>query len=296
MEEATRDSSAGRLHLILDFDRTITAFKGKNGEPSDECHDILFRHTVQCDEYQKAVDDLWSLTRHRFGVLAEKPAEEQFALLDWWWDAAHTVMLQHGIEEAHVALAVKRANTLPRDGALEVMRKCVDKGIPVLVVSAGFSQVIKEFVRLHDPALAASPLLEIHANHMVFDAGGKLAAFDEPVVHSQNKHFTYKHIGGYFDKLRAAGRDRPLILGDSLGDADVTMHLPRGGGDAGLKIAFANKHDADIPRFLAVFDAVLTGDQSFAFVDRVLDVLTGGHGVAVLSGEAAPDGVSIQAN
>ena len=28
MEEATRESSADRVHLILDFDRTITAFKG----------------------------------------------------------------------------------------------------------------------------------------------------------------------------------------------------------------------------------------------------------------------------
>ncbi|KAJ1480091.1 pyrimidine 5'-nucleotidase-domain-containing protein [Baffinella frigidus] len=275
MEEATLDSSADRVHVILDFDRTITAFTGKNGGPSDECHEILFRHPKQSDKNLKEVDDFWVRARETFGVMHMKSEEEQKVLFDDWWREANNLILRHGIEEAHVALAVQRANTLPRDGALELMRKCVERDIPVLIVSAGFTQVITEFVRQHDPALAASPLLSIHANHMVFDSGGTLAAFGEQVVHAKNKRFLYNHIGGYFDKLRAAGRDRPLILGDSLGDAEVTMHVPHGGGGAGLKIGFANKADADIPRFLSVFDAVLTGDQSFAFVDEVLDVLTG---------------------
>jgi len=91
-------------------------------------------------------------------------------LLDWWWRAANDLILKYEVEEGHVAEAVRRANTLPRAGALEALRRCVDQGIPVLIISAGFSHVIREFVRLHDPDLAASPLLEIHANHMVRSA------------------------------------------------------------------------------------------------------------------------------
>ena len=40
---------------------------------------------------------------------------------------------------------------------------------------------------------------------------GRLASFADHVVHSKNKQDSYKHIGGYFDRLRAAGRDRPLV-------------------------------------------------------------------------------------
>lgn len=59
--------------------------------------------------------------------------------------------------------------------------------------------------------------------------------------------------------LRTAPR-RAQIVGDSLGDAEVAMHVPRGA--RGLKIAYANRADADVQRYLAAFDAVLTGDQA----------------------------------
>jgi len=38
----TTSRRSSSLLVIADFDRTITAFRGPNGEPCDECHDIVF--------------------------------------------------------------------------------------------------------------------------------------------------------------------------------------------------------------------------------------------------------------
>ena len=122
-----------QLLVITDFDATITA-----GD-ADQCHDLM-------------------------GVspLLSKAFRDEFApLLDWtsnaaidgveWWDKAHDIMLKHGMPPRPLLQRlVRTARMPPRPGALAMLEKLAAMHVPVLIVSAGLSDVIEEWLRLHD--------------------------------------------------------------------------------------------------------------------------------------------------
>lgn len=264
-----------KLFVIADFDRTISGFKGPNGEPCDECHDIIFRHCSPSETWAEAVDTLWNRTRSEFGVLRDKPVEERERLARWWWTYANNLMIEHKINQNMIHSAIKKANTAPRAGALDFLQRCVDCNIPVIIVSAGLQPVIEEFLLQHNETLLRSPLLSIHANRMTFDESGVLVecAGEEDMIHFQNKHRIFSHCEAYFAELRAQGREHALLLGDSLEDVRCLEAIPY---QSAIKIGFANRPTNDVREYLERYDAVIAEDGSFEYVNNVLNRLLGG--------------------
>eukprot|EP00287_Rhodomonas_sp_CCMP768_P006265 CAMPEP_0196724494 /NCGR_PEP_ID=MMETSP1091-20130531/6318_1 /TAXON_ID=302021 /ORGANISM="Rhodomonas sp., Strain CCMP768" /LENGTH=179 /DNA_ID=CAMNT_0042066617 /DNA_START=1 /DNA_END=540 /DNA_ORIENTATION=+ len=170
--------------------------------------------------------------------------------------------------------AVRRANTVPRPGALELLQRCVDCKIPVLIVSAGLQPVIEEFVRQHNETLLKSPLLAIHANTMAFDDQGELVACagEDDMIHFQNKNQIFRQCRTYFEALSKEGRSHVLLLGDSLEDVRCLENIQH---KAAIKIGFANRPSNDVRDYLERFDAVITGDRSMEYVDQVMQSLLG---------------------
>ena len=67
-----------------------------------------------------------------------------------WWDAAHALMIKHGTPpRAIIPRLVREAKMKPRPGALELLRRLEILNVPVLIVSAGLTDVIEEFLRQH---------------------------------------------------------------------------------------------------------------------------------------------------
>ena len=132
---AARDTSS--LLVVADFDRTITQFRGPDGLPCDECHDIVFDRCSPNSMWAHEVQTFWALTREKFGVMAEKPLEEQLSLTNWWWASANEMMLKNELNRAMIVEAVGKANTAPRPGAMSLLTECISEGIPVMIVSAG---------------------------------------------------------------------------------------------------------------------------------------------------------------
>ena len=135
--------------------------------------------------------------------MAEKSEQEQLAWTRWWWTSANEMMLKHKLTRQLVVEAVKKANTLPRPGAIELLETCVRDGVPVVIVSAGLNCVIEEFLRVHDKSgnLLQSPLLSIHANQMNFDADGNLVGFGQNLITTRNKRDSMLLAKDFFDEL-----------------------------------------------------------------------------------------------
>ena len=116
--------------VITDFDATLTTGK------SIQCHDLV-----------------------GFSPLMSQAFRDEFApLLDWqsnaaidgveWWDTAHALMVKHGQPQRQtLPRMVREAKMEWRAGALDLLERLAALEVPVLIVSAGLTDVIEEFLR-----------------------------------------------------------------------------------------------------------------------------------------------------
>ena len=119
-----------KLMVVTDFDATLTTGK------SIQCHDLV-----------------------GFSPLMSQAFRDEFApLLDWqsnaaidgveWWDTAHALMVKHGQPQRQtLPRMVREAKMEWRAGALDLLERLAALEVPVLIVSAGLTDVIEEFLR-----------------------------------------------------------------------------------------------------------------------------------------------------
>ena len=109
---------------------------------------------------------------------------------------------------------------------------------------------------------------------MNFDVEGNLLSFDDDIIHTFNKNAHGIVASNFWCEHRMAERDHCLVMGDSLGDLNMSIGLPA--GCELLTVGFLiTKSEADyqarLPEYLKRFDVVVTHDASVAFV---LDLLS----------------------
>ena len=236
-----------KLLVITDFDATITT-----GE-SEQCHDLVAA-----------------------SKLLSEPFRAEFApLLDWttnpdvdgveWWDKAHEIMVRHGQPSRPlIPRLVHEAKMIPRPGALELLKRLEELNVPVLIVSAGLSDVIEEFLRQYG---ALSENVTVCSNRLNYaaDSAPKSVA-PEPPITSFTKAYAYSSASSFF--AQHTSRRSLIVLGDSLTDVDASKNVPY---DHCLSIGFLNARPDGL-RHAETFDAVVLGNHgSLAPVSELID-------------------------
>ena len=225
-----------QLLLITDFDATLTT-----GD-SDQCHDL-------CGE-----------SHHM-----SSPFRTEFApLLDWqsntnidgveWWDKAHSLMVSHGMPPRNkIPRLVRDSKMVPRPGALELLARLEELGIPVLIVSAGLSDVIEEFLRQHG---ALSENVTVCSNRLNYAADSAPKSISpEPPITSFTKAYAYSSASSFF--AQHTSRRSLIVLGDSLTDIDASKNVPY---DRCLSVGFLNARPSGVAH-AETFDAVVLGNS-----------------------------------
>ncbi|EDV19601.1 uncharacterized protein TRIADDRAFT_33290 [Trichoplax adhaerens] len=162
-----------------------------------------------------------------------------------------------------------------RDGMDELMDVLERHNIPVLILSAGIGDVIREGFHqqstFHDN-------IEILSNVMIYNDDGYFIGFQEDVIHSFNKTRASEHNSSYFIKNKE--RDNLILMGDTEGDlhmADGIDYLRNK-----VSIGFLNvKVNELLDSYMAQYDIVIAGDESMHFVTRLLKTVFDNVSVAV---------------
>jgi phosphoglycolate phosphatase-like HAD superfamily hydrolase len=145
-----------------------------------------------------------------------------------WWDVAHSLMVKHGMpQRSIIPRLVREAKMVPRPGALELLKRLEDLNVPVLIVSAGLSDVIEEFLRQHG---ALSENVTVCSNRLNYQADSTPKSVSpEPPITSFTKEYAYSSASAFF--AEHAKRRAILQLGDSLTDVDpcAQPHAPNRG-------------------------------------------------------------------
>jgi len=224
------------LLVITDFDATLTT-----GD-SEQCHDLC------------------GFSRH----MSKEFRDEFSPLLDWqsnaaidgveWWDKAHELMVTHGMPPRPIIpRLVREAKMVPRPGSLELLKRLEQLNIPVLIVSAGLSDVIEEYLRQYG---ALSENITVCSNRLNYSAdSAPKSVSPEPPITSFTKTYAYSSASTFF--AQHTSRRSVICLGDSITDIDAAKNVPY---ERCLNVGFLNDRPSGI-KHAETFDAVVLGND-----------------------------------
>lgn len=260
--QALSQAGTDKLHIICDFDRTLTDFR-KGGASFSPIRRLGFLP----EEYGVRAIQLFE-HYHPFEVDPLIPHEEKEQLMHEWWEAQFHLMIQYGFKKEHLELMKGQNFIKLRTGVAEFLTQAAELQIPVLILSAGFGDIIE--IVLEEAGLYSSNV-HVVANFMEYDEAGAAIAYAPPVIHGLNK--CEQELGPY----RALVENRPnvFLVGDMAGDSNMADGLPH---DVVLKIGFLNNPDEDNRKeHASVYDLVIESSDSWDAVGELWgQILSGG--------------------
>jgi cytosolic 5'-nucleotidase 3 len=203
--------------------------------------------------------------------------EKKFQYMMEWTKEIHNslqtkaLLTKSHIEQAvNEAVAEKRIDFRAR--VYDFFQAAFQCDLPLLVFSGGLADIAEKVVEccFQDPYL----LRKVHflANRCIFDADGKLAGFQEPLVHALNKKAaTFLTSCPFFHSEENSIRRNVIVIGDSAKDILMIMGMDYD-AEKCLKIGFLNdKVTESFDSYLDIFDIVIMGDE--AGFDIPLEIL-----------------------
>ncbi|RLN94963.1 hypothetical protein BBJ28_00021670 [Nothophytophthora sp. Chile5] len=182
-------------------------------------------------------------------------------------------MVEHKLTKRTVEAAVEASDITFREGFMDIFALLARENVPTLIFSAGLYDVIhavlnKEYAKT--PAKTPPTNVHVVSNMMRFDEDGTVVGFDGTLIHSLNKNASALTGTEFWKQCQLEKRHNILLLGDSLGDADMATGLDFK-EDEIVRIGFLNgRADEKLELYLQRFDVVLTHDASLLPVELLL--------------------------
>ncbi|KAK8943244.1 hypothetical protein KSP39_PZI009082 [Platanthera zijinensis] len=273
---AVREAGPCNLQVIADFDGTLTKYwiDGRRGHSS---HGLLQQGNP---EYDAKREDLYNYY-HPLEYSPVIPVEEKVKLMEEWWGKTHGLLIEGGLTLDAIRRSVSCSAIAFRDGVADLFEYLEDKGIPVLIFSAGLADVIEEVFR--QKLQRSFKNIKIVSNRMVFDDNGCLVSFRGKTIHVLNKnehsldmsapvHDQLGVMNGLNNENHSVKtRTNVLLLGDHIGDLGMSDGLNY---ENRIAVGFLNDNiDGSIQSYSEAFDIVYLNDASMgATVDLVTEL------------------------
>lgn len=253
------------LQCVFDFDATISKAFHK-GEPAASCHRAL--EDILPEALQKEIDGL----NKKFMKIEFDPdltkVEKQPHMVEWW-STTHTRMIEACITNAQLDEAVKNSGIILRDGEDTFFAKLKAQNVPILLFSAGITQIVEVAMRCKSKA-GLTDNMAVISNKMIFHENGKLIDFSEPLIHTFSK--TAASIGEEWTK-KLQLRENVILMGDSHGDPDMVKDCDLKTGKC-LRIGFLNRNpETNREKYSDLYDIVLVSDETMNIPNKLLDIL-----------------------
>jgi HAD superfamily phosphoserine phosphatase-like hydrolase len=244
---------ANGIHVIFDFDRTLTVKKLGSDDEVTTWH-ILGEHLPPEGRLEYK-----SLFQKYRGIELSGELTTQTAID--WWSASFKLYVKYNINLTDVEDDFLNKASI-RPGVAELFKFCAEHGIPTVILSAGIRDVIEIWSRKYkiEPSLIISTALTL-------DATGKITGWEkDTLVHVLNKsEATHAELVG----IRSE-RPKTFLVGDSLedaamasGDRDVIrVRILDPRGDEVIS-------EQEIQKTLKKFDALIQSGSSHPFLELI---------------------------
>ncbi len=196
------NDGADKLHLIIDFDRTLTVDKSERDGDTTTWQILKARLSPKgLNKYFKLFDKYRPLEIE--GKMSQEDAQN-------WWSKTLQLYIENEINLLEVERKFLEKATI-RPQAKDVFRLCETLGIPTVILSAG----IKDVIDIWSKTFQIKPTLVL-STKLILDKKGKIIDWEnDSLIHVLNKR-EKGHA-----KLTAIKEHRlnTILIGDSIDDA-----------------------------------------------------------------------------
>ncbi|PHU27773.1 hypothetical protein BC332_06105 [Capsicum chinense] len=262
---AIRLAGPAKLQVIADFDATLTKYwvDGCRGQSS---HNVLQQEDPEYNDKRQKLYEYY----HPLEFDPAIPLDEKTKLMEEWWGKTHALLIEGGVTYNGIQNSVAKATVAFRDGVTELFELLEEKGVPVLIFSAGLADIIEEVLK--QKFHRSFKNVRIVSNRMVFDENGRLHSFKGKTIHVLNKnehaldmavpvHDRCDDMNGLGDEKSALKkRTNVLLLGDHIGDLGMSDGLDY---ETRISVGFLNDRvENSLESYRKAFDILYLNDAS----------------------------------
>ena len=210
--------------------------------------------------------------------------DQKYKLMDEWWAQSSGALVDQSPTLETLFAAVAHAKLDLRPGFPTVVQVAHQHDIPIIVFSAGITQIIEEILRKLGPTDLLLPNVYVIANDLIVDPSSNVVtSFKEPMMHSLNKKDTSVQLvrgenpaHHWFAKLK--NRKNVILMGDSVGDANMSDGYDGDEEVTILKIGFLNTNEEKLlDIYRKAFDIVVLHDGPMVPVATFLNEIIDAH-------------------
>ncbi len=249
-------------YVVADFDRTIT-----NGS-SKTSWSILAASDLVPKEYTAERNALYDIYRP-MEIDPDMPLGEKSAKMKEWFELHINLFVKYGIREELFEKAARDLRIMEfRKGAKGFFDFLAEKGVPVIIISAGIGNFIECFLR-NNGCLYEN--VYISSNRITF-TDGVASGVGGNIIHSLNKNEVSLPDEV---KTKLEGRGQVLLLGDQPSDLNMVDESQH---ERVVKVAFVADDAVDAAHMSTYdgFDLVMEPgedyDDMMSVIDRKKDI------------------------
>lgn len=261
---ALREASIDGLHVILDFDKTLTH------PESDTSWSLLQRHRFS-PAFVTGTQALYD-KYHPIEIDERLSVAERYKAMNDWWNDSHALLLAENVSRDTFRCIVETHGTPHlyfRDNADSLVAKLAAWRVPLLIFSAGLGDLIDACMERQGWLSSA----HVVSNHLRYNEARVATGFVHDNIHTFSKCeavLPELHEAWFQD---VAERRNVIVVGDAVGDAHMADGVPH---DCVLRIGFLNPgQESSLDEYLGIFDVVLQNDPSFDYVLNLVEELCG---------------------
>lgn len=262
-KEAIREGGAEKLHVLADFDRTLT-YDTFDGRKKASLLAILREENYLTPDYPEKALALRNKYMPIEFDLSIPLSERKYAMREWW-TKMFELLRESKLNIRDLENVVSSGKIKLREGVEDFMDYLHNFQIPLVIMSASGigEEAIGIFLNKKGKFLDN---VFVVANSFEWDADGFMKRVNEPIIHSYNKDETAIHEFPAYERIK--NRKNILLLGDHPGDAGMSDGFDF---ENVIKIGFLNERvDENLKHYKEIFDVVLLGDPPFDFVVELL--------------------------
>ena len=263
--DAMRSAGKELLHVISDFDATMTRVYDVFGNKIPSVFEILRQNALSPDaaKKEKEMADYY----YPIEIDPSMTMEEKTPYMIKWWALHLQLMIDDGIGKDYLEKLLTADERMFRSQLSSFISLLSQHNIPLLVFSAGLGEPIEGFMKKEGLLLDN---VHIISNFFTYDKNDKISGYEQTPIHTFNKD--EGHVLGTGYEAIVKEKKNVILLGDTLGDLKMTGDVSH---DTVITIGYLSKNIEDqLESYMNSFDVVITGDGDMSYAIELVEKIT----------------------
>jgi 5'-nucleotidase len=258
---------ASKLHVLTDFDRTLTKLF-VDGKEVPSLISVLRDEHYLTPDYPAKAHALFD-KYHPIEIDPKISLKRKKEAMQEWWTLHFKQLIESKLHKKDIEKAVGSSRIRLRDGVLEFIDMLHEHDIPLIIMSSsGLGYEAIETLLENQGRMYKN--VYIISNAFIWDKNGNAIGIKKPVITSMSKDETMvKDYPQVFKVVK--NRRNVLLLGDTAEDIDMITGFDY---DNIIKVGFLNKNiQENLARYKKAYDLIILNDSDKFYVDRLLKEL-----------------------